>query len=550
MRMRRSLAVALPLTTVAGLITTLSGPASAAVTTAPASVSVTTTIPASLTGQRLSWSECYPDAGYPELQCTSVTVPQDWAKPEGPAITVAVSRIRATDPARRRGVLFTNPGGPGGSGLTLPLFIEFSEPDVSAAYDVIGLDPRGVGSSTELNCGGPGVLDTLYNLDGRDTSPANQARFKQLDMTYAHQCSSDPLTRYINTGQTVRDFDLVRALLREKKISYLGFSFGTWLGAWYASVFPGRVDRFVLDGNIEFTAKSAYSSFRRQPAGFQNSFEHFLQPWIARYNSLYGLGTTPSAVNRTYEKRRAALAAHPLTLTDGSTLTAAGYDAGISGGLYWTGYYDQLSSAMSILEHYSTATADEKQVVTDWFSAGPPGNGDDVFWSVVCQDTRGPGYPELVNDTNIFRQKYPLTGASWNANPCPFFNLPIVGSPIQGAKLPPLLMLNNTDDPATPLANALAARAKTPRASLVKVRQPDHTIYGRGDECADGYVNTYLLKGVLPAGTTSCPGVPLPVPAALQHSASTLKAAAASDGMTAKAWLDEFTAAHGKPKIS
>ena len=121
--------------------------------------------------QTLTWTECYPGRGYPRLQCAGVRVPLDWAAPNGQKITIAVSRVKASDPAARRGVLFTNPGGPGAPGLALSLFLALAEPKVAAAYDIIGLDPRGVGSSSPvLECAPSSVLGELYNLDGRDVS--------------------------------------------------------------------------------------------------------------------------------------------------------------------------------------------------------------------------------------------------------------------------------------------------------------------------------------------------------------------------------------------
>ncbi|MFI7588564.1 alpha/beta fold hydrolase [Spongisporangium articulatum] len=549
MSLGRASAIALSLAALAGgFLTVAPGPASAA---GPAPSPSTGGYPPALVKQKLTWSECYPDAGYPELLCAAVKTPQDWARPNGPTITVAISRIVASDPAKRRGVLFTNPGGPGGSGIALPLSIEYYEPDVAAAYDVIGLDPRGVGASTpNLDCGAGSTLGALYDLDGRDTSAANQKAFRTLDVDYANQCSKTPLARYITTAQTVRDFDLVRAVLGEKKISYVGFSFGTWIGASYASVFPDRTDRFVLDGNIDFSSSTSYSSAIRQPLGFQNSYQRFLEPWIAKYDGVYGLGATAKAVHATLEKRRAQLAKHALPLADGSTLTASGYDSGIIGALYYTGYYDSVATPLSILERYATATDDEKQVVADWFGSGSDGgNGDDVFWATECQDTPSPSYARVVDDTNRFRTAYPLAGANWNAYPCPFFTLPTTGSQINSAKLPPLLMLNNTDDPATPLANAVLARAHTPNARLVVVKdQPDHTIYAYGDDCADGYANTFLLQGRLPAKDTTCPGRPLPEPAALEAPMALSKAAARADGgagMPIPVWVEQFNREHG-----
>ncbi|MCW2530096.1 MAG: peptidase [Pseudonocardiales bacterium] len=470
------------------------------------------TVPAPLLAQKLSWSECYPGDGYPTLLCAKVVVPLDWNHPYGRRISIEISRIKAANPAKRLGVLFTNPGGPGDEGLDLPLFIPETDPSIAAAYDLIGIDQRGVGESLPvLQCADPSILNALYSLDGRDTSRKNQAAIKALDQKYATECSRNPLTPYIQHAQTVQDFDLVRQLLHEDKINYLGFSAGTQLGTWYAAVFPQHVGRFVLDGNLDWTSPS-YESFNRQAKGFQTNFNNFLEPWIAKYNSDYGLGRSAKAVDATYEHRRAVLAKHPLTLTDGTTLNGSGYDSGIAGSLYVTSQYPYIAEALATIEHYSTATADEKDLVTSFFSASF-GVGYDPFYSILCQDDRSQTYPQVLADTYYFRTHFPLLGANWNVYPCPFFTLPVHGSPVVGSRLPRLLMLNNDNDPATPLKNAQIARSRTPNARLVTIRnQAGHTIYGYGDECADGYANNYLLKGVLPAHDVSCPGLALPTP--------------------------------------
>lgn len=530
-------------------------PAGKAAGTEAASAGEDPAIPRDLTDQQLTWAECYPGMGYPQFECAGLEVPKDWSRPSGERLVIAVSRVRASNPGARRGILVGNPGGPGGSGLIVSLYLSLVEPDVAAAYDLIGFDPRGVGSSRPaLSCADPAILTELYRLDGRDVSQANQSRFAELNERFAAACGADPLTGVIRTDQVVRDVDLLRSVLGEKSISYIGYSAGTWLGTWYAARFPGRVDRFVLDGNLDFTA-DFYESSLRQPSGFQHSFESYLQPWIASYNDVYGLGTTVEAVRATYEERRAVLAAEPLTLADGSVLTAAGYDAGIAAGLYWTGAYDVLATAMSVLERYETADEQDRLLVASVLGGGGR-QGNDVFWAVVCQDDSSPSYGRVVADTARLRVRYPLTGANWNVMPCPFWPVQPSESPVSGQGLPSLLMVNNDGDPATPLANALAARARTPRARLVTVLdQPDHTIYGAGDECVEKTVNTWLLDGVLPRGDVRCKGLPLPVPQAVAggdapSGAGALSAVSRSaDDTPATVWTARFVRAHGAPRV-
>lgn len=493
-------------------------------------VVVAAAVPSTYLSQKLSWKECYPGKGYPQLQCAVMRTPRDWNRPTAGGISVVLSRVAAKNASKRRGVLFTNPGGPGESGLMLPLYLSLTEPDVAAAYDLVGMDPRGAGSSTRLNCADPAILDRAMALDGRNPSGAVQMRILAASKAYATACGKVPYTKLVNTFQTVRDMNLMRGLLKVNKLSYVGYSAGTWLGAWFATTFPTRVDRFVLDGNLEFTAP-LYRSFSRQPTAFQFSFERYFQPWAAKYDSLLGLGATGADVKRTYEARRAALARTPLTLPDRTVLNASRYDAGIASALYWTGAYPDLGAALAIIENWSQATADEKEIVVDVFGGGTSG-GQDAFWSIVCGDSKNPSVATVQKDTATFRRTAPLIGANWNVDPCMYWPLPTLTPPMTGKGLPPMLMLNNAADPATPLANARAARARTPNARLVTVSgQPDHTIFGQGAPCVENVARAWLLRGVLPKADLVCAGLPLPDPTADTPSDGSSASSGASVGV-------------------
>lgn len=165
--------------------------------------------------QVLDWHECRPGEGFAFFECALVTAPVDWSDPAHGDIHVAVSRIRATDPARRHGIVLGNPGGPGGSGLDLPLAGYLFEPDLAAVYDLIGMDVRGDGASTRLDCVDPQAYVAAFGPDARDRSPATLAAQAGFDRLFADDCSSDPLAPYITTEQTSRDMDLVREILGE-----------------------------------------------------------------------------------------------------------------------------------------------------------------------------------------------------------------------------------------------------------------------------------------------------------------------------------------------
>jgi pimeloyl-ACP methyl ester carboxylesterase len=483
--------------------------------------------------QPVDWAECYDDGSNPLYECADITVPMDWHHPELGSIGIDITRARATGP-HRRGILLTNPGGPGALGYWVPEYFQAVEPDLNAVYDIIAMDPRGTWVTT-LDCAAPDALDPANTVDLQDLRPKTVSLVVKTVSDYAKQCGQYPLTKYITTDQTARDLDLVRALLGASKASYVGYSAGTWLGTWYATLFPSRVDRFVIDGNVD-TVVSWDVGGLSQPGAFQHSFEAGLIPWLAANDATYHLGATPRAVKRTYDRRRAALGVHPLTLPDGSPLTSEFYDTGISGALYATSLYPEIAEAMAAVEHWATATPDEQDLAASWFTplfaTDPESN---VFAATICQDTKNFTVAQQFATGIPLQLKYPLVGQGWYANFCAFWKVPPTGSPVTGKGLPPMLMLQNDQDPATPLSGALHAHAANPTSRLVLVKhQIDHTIYGSGDECVETIANAYLISGVFPNRDRTCPGLPLPEVAA---DASALRAqSAAPAAMSPDAW--------------
>jgi pimeloyl-ACP methyl ester carboxylesterase len=458
--------------------------------------------------QRVAWAPCFEDGSAPGFDCASIAAPLDWSNASTGTIHLRVSRLRAT--GTRIGILQTNPGGPGGSGTWVPLFLQEAVPGLAEHYDLIGMDTRGAGASDPLACGGAGTLTRWYRLDGTDHSSLNASRFVSGDLREAALCGADAMAPYVNTDQTARDVDLVRALFGEQTTSWVGFSAGAWLGAWYATLFPSHVGRFVFDGSPDFTT-DWYSNLRSQPAAFQRRFDEDLIPWLARYDDLLHLGATPEQVRATYQRRRDALARHPMAMADGTLLDGVTYDADIASALYASSRFPDLGQAMSVIERYATATPADQALVAQLFPPIEPEQGEHVFWTVVCNDTAKPSVGRVADDWATLGASSPLVGSTAFANPCPFWKLPPIGSPLTGRGVPPLLMIQNDGDPATPYDGGLAAHRKTPGSVLITVRHDgDHTIYGTGDACVDDTTNAWLLFGILPATDRSCEGIPPP----------------------------------------
>ena len=209
-----------------------------------------TASPASAQG--LEWGECPVETGEPRFQCALLTVPLDYADPAGETIEIAVSRLPADDPAERRGVLLSNPGGPGQSGLFDPLGEPYS-PEVRARYDLIGFDPRGIGFSAPVTCDlAPEDLNILRFLPypDEDANIDENVAYSQRAAAGCAASETADLLPHITTANTARDMDMIRAALGEQKINYYGTSYGTYLGAVYEELYPQRSDRFILDSVV------------------------------------------------------------------------------------------------------------------------------------------------------------------------------------------------------------------------------------------------------------------------------------------------------------
>ena len=243
------------------------------------------------------------------LRCAMVRAPLDWSNPGRGDVTLAVMRLAAGTPSKRRGALLFNPGGPGedglGNALTLLDAFALGNPDsplgaqqlrLLAEYDMVGFSPRGMGASTQLHCATNELKRFVdYSPAGWD-APDNLANTHYNGRKTAEACQKNPLTPYINTDATARDMDLLRGLLGDDKLNYVGYSYGTWLGAWYASLFPERVGRMVLDSALDFDTTIEKSLLHSQPPARQRLFDEVMVPYAVRHPDVFRLGATEAEV--------------------------------------------------------------------------------------------------------------------------------------------------------------------------------------------------------------------------------------------------------------
>ncbi|AMW13946.1 peptidase [Streptomyces qaidamensis] len=475
---------------------------------------------------RLTWKSCATE-DYPTLQCASLKVPLDHRRPHGKKITLALSRVPHT--ARTyQGPLLVNPGGPGGSGLTLAGFVASSLPaKVAAQYDVIGFDPRGVGASRPaLDCR-PGHFDPV-RPDSLPTTPAIEKANLDRARSFAAACGKKygHLLPYIDTTSAVRDMDAIRQALGAKKINYFGYSYGTYLGAVYATFFPERVRRLVLDSVVDPT-DVWHEANLNQDVAFNDRHRAFLA-WVAEHNSTYGLGSDPEKIEAEWYAMRAALAKRPA----GGTVGAAELEDTYIPGGYYNGYWPSLAEAFAA---YVNDKDPEPLVEAyeDFGAVDASGdNGYSVYTSVQCRDAHWPrDWRQWRKDNWAVYEKAPFMtwNNAWYNAPCAFWPTDSPRSVnVANGKLPPALLFQATGDAATPYEGAVTAHRLLARSSLViEEGGGNHGITLSGNACLDKHLAAYLTDGTVPRGygeaDAVCEALPDPKP-----TATTAKAASAS----------------------
>ncbi|MFJ9157639.1 alpha/beta hydrolase [Streptomyces griseoviridis] len=473
-----------------------------------------------------AWKECATTA-YPRLQCASLKVPLDHAHPRGKQITLALTRVPHTAKTFQ-GPLLVNPGGPGGSGRTLAGFVASSLPKaVAAQYDVIGFDPRGIGRSRPaLDCK-PGFFDPV-RPDSVPSTPALARTNLQRVRSFGAACGAKyaDILPYINTDAAVRDMDAIRQAVGAQRINYFGYSYGTYLGAVYAKLFPERVRRLVLDSIVDPTGVW-YEDNLSQDVAF-NDRHRALMAWIARYDTTYRLGTDPEKIEATWYAMREALAKKP---ADGTVGASELEDTFVPGG-YYNGYWPYLAEAFA-------AYVNDKNVeplveaYRNFAAIGASGdNGYSVYTAVQCRDASWPrAWKRWERDTWEVYQKAPLMAWSntwYNAACASWPTAPRQPVNVANGKLPPVLLFQATDDAATPYEGGATMHRMLAHSSLVvEEGGGNHGITLSGNTCLDRYLADYLSEGTVPRGhgevDAVCRKLPDPKPLTSKAAATTAR---------------------------
>ncbi len=468
----------------------------------------------------VAWGPCANPRLAGKAECGFVTAPLDYAQPAGEKIKIAVSRVQHTvADAKAQGPMLVNPGGPGGSGLALSLLGKAVPRHAGDAYDWIGFDPRGVGASTPaLSCipdyGG-------YNRPEYDPTKADgvvaawQARAEQ----YAAACATKggALLGHLTTEDAARDLDTIRKALAAKQINFFGFSYGTYLGQVYATLYPQNLRRAVFDGVVDHRGVW-YDDNLDQDVAFQKTIQVFFD-WVAKNDAVYHLGNSGEDVERLYYGERDQLRAEP---AGGKIGPSEWTDIFLQAG-YYVSSWEKIASTFAKWVHNRDAAA--VTALYDDTASVDDDNGYAIYLAVQCTDTPWPQpFAKVLADNERVARGAPFEtwGNAWYNAPCSTWRAPArMPVAIAGADAPPILLISETLDAATPFSGALEARRVFGRSALVEgVGGTTHAGSLSGVACTDDVIAAYLATGALPPrvmgdrSDKQCPPVPPPAPKA------------------------------------
>ncbi|ASK65304.1 alpha/beta hydrolase [Brachybacterium avium] len=458
--------------------------------------------------QEIDWGACDGVDGE-DLECGTVTVPLVWNDPEAGDIDLAVGRLPAD--GERTGSLVTNPGGPGGSGVNFLESVPFMiSPEVRAAYDVVGFDPRGVNRSAGVECLSDEETDE-YLAATAEPGSAEAAELSEkwaARIAAACEAHSGEELPYLDTYSAARDMDVLRDALGSEQLDYLGYSYGTYLGASYADLYPDRVGRFVLDGAMD-PALSMNEIAAGQAEGFEHAIEAFLADCLERDAACPFTGTEEEAKQQLIAFF-SSLDESPLDSGDPERpVTGAMARSAVITLLYEDGLWrfgrEALTDAMK---------GDGAQLlnIADLSSERQPDgsyrtNATFAIMAVNCLDRPGVADDDWVQqEAERLEEEYPTFGAMMGGDGCTDWPVPPLRepAPIAAEGAGPIVVIGTTGDPATPYAWAESLSTQLDDAVLLTFDGNGHTAYGRSGGCIEAEVDAYLLEGTVPEDGLTC----------------------------------------------
>ncbi len=457
--------------------------------------------------QELVWSSCEGD-----FECASLTVPLDYAEPEGQTIDLAL--LRTTAGGDSQGSLVVNPGGPGASGVDYAMMagMAISGP-VREAYDVVGFDPRGVARSAPITCFDDAQMDDFLSADPSPDDAGEEAASQELMEDFAQACEQNApdLIGHISTVEAARDIDILRAALGDEQLTYFGASYGTFLGTTYASLFPERVGRLVLDGAVD-PELTGLEMGLGQAEGFERATRAYVEDCVAGGECPLG-SDVESAMSR-IPAFLDELDSAPLSVGDDAAgeLTEGWGMYGIIVAMYDQNAWPILSQAFDrAFQGDGTLLMYLANLYASRGSDGSyDGNGMQAIYAVNCLD-RPAGSDGEDLDSAAVEQEFEEASPTWGRylageGACEYWPAEATETieDYSAAGAAPILVIGTTRDPATPYEWAEGLAQTLDSGVLLSYDGDGHTAYGRSNDCIDDAVDAYLLEGTVPADGTTC----------------------------------------------
>jgi pimeloyl-ACP methyl ester carboxylesterase len=453
-------------------------------------------------GQMLAWRECGKN------QCTDLTVPLDYADPQGRTIEIAVLRVPAT--GERLGSMLVNPGGPGapGSQYAAQASLAFGR-ELRRNFDVVGFDPRGTGSSAPVDCVSDEDLDAYLSADPAPDTPEEVARTRTLARDFGAGCAerSGERVHHVSTIEAARDMDVLRAALGDSRLSYFGASYGTKLGATYAELFPERVGRMVLDGGVDVSLDSATLSLE-QARGFETALRAYVENCVEGTSRCF-LGESVDEGVAKVKQILDDIEAEPLQVGD-RELTGGLAFYGTVAPLYASDYWFMLSTALRTADSGNgTMLLSLADMYASRDAGGYTDNSMEAIYAINCLDD--PAYvpfKDVPDHFAEFEEASPTFGRvfAWGLAGCAGSRGRTTEAPleIRAEGAAPILVVGTTRDPATPYEWSQALADQLASGVLLTRDGDGHTGYRQGNDCVDEAVEAYLVEGEVPPAGASC----------------------------------------------
>jgi len=460
--------------------------------------------------QDLEWNDC--GSG---LQCAEITAPTDWEDADSEPITLALGKLPAAGTSQ--GTIFVNPGGPGGSGVDFAPYAVSS--DLAENFDVIGWDPRGVGASTSVECYTDdedkdealyGTFDAPYFTEGW----IDELEEETTEYAAACEQNTGALLGKLDTVSTANDLELMRALVYgAKPLDYLGYSYGTLIGATYAELFPENVGKFVLDGAVD-PQLDAFDTLVVQMEGFENAFRAYVEDCLGTAECPF-TGTLDEALTQAKELIGSVDEAG-LESSDGRELDSATVGTGVALALYSESYWPDLSAAFTDLRR---SEADAIFSLADAYNDRSPdgaygSNSNDAYVTTTCVDN------DFAADTGSTLERLdeidaaaPTIGRYIALDDFALLDVACSNWPFPPADLPesydaegaaPILVIGTSNDPATPYAWAKSLSEQLSSGVLISVEGEGHTAYNGANSCVNSVVDEFFIEGTVPSGDPQC----------------------------------------------